>query len=157
MKLMKREERTVCALTGHRDLPETFDKNALYDKLEEMIRLGCDTFLCGMAQGFDLAALECLADLRQRYPFSIEACIPYRGQREGLAFSKREQYERLLSWCDRKTELFPEYQNGCFFARDRYMVDRADVVLAYCLRETGGTAYTVRYARKRGVPVVFFG
>ena len=48
-----------------------------------------------------------------------------------------------------------KYEAGCLLARNRYMADRADVLLAYCERESGGTAYTVRYAQKHGVPVEF--
>lgn len=142
-----------CALTGHRTLPPDFDVNALYDRLELLIKGGCSTFLCGMAPGFDLRALRCLADLKAKYSFYIEACVPYEGyeRRPGAV----EGYGELLTWCDRKTVLFPSYQNGCFLARDRYMVDCADVVLAYLTKRTGGTAYTVRYAEKKGVSVLF--
>ena len=41
------------------------------------------------------------------------------------------------------------------FARNRYMVDRADRVLAYLTAPQGGTYYTVRYAEKKGVPVQY--
>ena len=34
------------------------------------------------------------------------------------------------------------------------MVDASSVCVAYCNRRGGGTAYTVRYAIRRGVPVV---
>lgn len=144
----------VCALTGHRALPASFDRNRLYDKLEEMIQLGCDTFLCGMAPGFDLSALKCLVDLRRKYVFSVEACIPYEGQERAFDAVDRAVYRRLLPFCDRTTVLCPVYRSGCFFQRNRYMVDRADVVLAYCTRDCGGTAYTVRYARQKEIPVV---
>lgn len=152
---MSREFPQVCALTGHRDLPPEFDFNGLNDKIEELIKGGCTSFLCGMAQGFDLAALNCLVGLRQRYRLYLEACIPYRGFSRHFGLAEREEYDRLLSWCDRETVLLPAFERGCFLLRDRYMVDCADVVLAYCKRETGGTAYTVRYAEKKGVPVLF--
>ncbi len=145
---------TVCALTGHRVIPPDFDQNLLYDRLEEIISAGCDTFLCGMAEGFDLLALECLADLKQKKRIYIEACIPYRGHEERLLQREKKRYGELLSWCDRKTVLFDGYVSGCFLARDRYMVDCADVVLAYLTQNKGGTAYTVGYARKKGVPVI---
>jgi len=50
--------RKTCAITGHRDLSLNFDKNALYEELEKLIRDGCDRFLCGMAEGFDLTACD---------------------------------------------------------------------------------------------------
>lgn len=145
----------TCALTGHRVLPPFFDRNLLYDKLEELLLGGTGRFLCGMAQGFDLTALACLVDLKQRYRFAIEACIPYEGQAQRFCTEVRRAYFSLLEWCDKKTVLFDHYREGCFLARDRYMVDRADVILAYCLKKTGGTAYTVDYAVKRGKTVEY--
>lgn len=145
----------ICALTGHRKLPGNFDLNALYDALEELIKEGYTRFCCGMAWGFDLTALECLADLKQRYHVRIEACIPYAGYEHGMPAEGRKKYRILLSWCDDKTVLYPAFFNGCFLARDRYMVDKADLVLAYCKKPTGGAAYTVRYAAEKGKPVEF--
>ncbi len=144
----------TCALTGHRELPPDFDGNALYDRLALLLKGGCETFLCGMAEGFDLEALSCLARLRQEKKFYIEACVPYNGFERRFSPPERRRYEELVTWCDRTTVLFPEYRDGCFLARDRYMVDCADVLLAYCTKTKGGTAYTVGYAKKKGVPVI---
>lgn len=157
MNALQTNRGKVCALTGHRDIPQTFDGNALYDALERLIKEGYDCFLCGMAQGFDLLALGCLADLKRRYKITVEACIPYAGQENGFTAEEKTRYRALLAWCDVKTVLFDEYRNGCFLARDRYMVDCADALLAYCVKQTGGTVYTVRYAEKKGISVRFIG
>ena len=148
-------ERKVCALTGHRKLPADFDKNALIDCLEERILSGTDYFLCGMAQGFDLLALECLLYLRKKYKFEIEACVPYVGQELSFEAAERKRYKEFLELCDKKIVIFDSYRQGCFLARDRYMVNCADELVAYCKRETGGTAYTVREAKKQKIPVYF--
>ena len=50
----------------------------------------------------------------------------------------------LLERCDERVVLHARYETGCMFERNRYMVDRCDMVLAY-LRgacEKGGTYYT---------------
>ena len=154
---MKKMEERICALTGHRELPADFDRNALYDALDDLIREGCTYFCCGMARGFDLTALECLVDLKQRYHVRIEACIPYAGYEHGMSAGDRKKYRTLLSWCEIKTVLYPAFFNGCFLARDRYMVDRADLLLAYCKKPTGGAAYTVRYAKQQGKEIRFIG
>lgn len=148
-------ERKICALTGHRELPADFDKNALIDLLEERILAGTDYFLCGMAAGFDLLALECLLYLRQKHKIKIEACIPCLGQESSFGSYERERYQKFLEACDRKTVLFDNYRQGCYHARDRYMVNCADELVAYCKRTKGGTAYTVREAGKKGIPVYY--
>ena len=67
----------------------------------------------------------------------------------------KEKYEALLSACDEKIVLHEKYENGCMFERNRCMVDRCDVLLAYLETERGGTFYTVNYAKKRGKRIVF--
>ncbi len=144
----------ICALTGHRKLPGSFRREILYDTLATLVGKGYETFCCGMARGFDLEALDCLVDLKQRYHVRIEACIPYSGQETGFPAADRKRYKELLSFCDEKTVLSPRYFPGCFLARDRYMVEKCDLLLAYCVREKGGAAYTVRYAERCGVTIV---
>ena len=46
------------------------------------------------------------------------------------------------------------YSSDCFFARNRYMVDKADVVVCAYDGQSGGTAYTVNYALKKGKIVI---
>lgn len=142
-------KRFTCALTGHRELPASFDNKLLYDTLEGLLIAGCDTFLCGMAEGFDLLALGLLIELKDRYEFYVEACVPFEGQERTFSEENRQKYFDLLARCDRETVLFDGYRKGCFLARDRYMVDLCDVVLAYCTKTTGGTYYTVSYAESK--------
>lgn len=46
------------------------------------------------------------------------------------------------------------YSKDCFFARNRYMVDKADVIVCAYDGQSGGTAYTVNYALKQNKIVV---
>lgn len=144
----------ACALTGHRVLPKDFDENRLSEELELLITAGYTYFYCGMAEGFDLRALKVLLSLKERYPVEIEACVPYRGQERNFPSETKTLYKTLLEKCDKKTVFFEKYTDGCFLVRNRYMVDNADCVYAYCLRDTGGTAYTVRYAESKRKNVI---
>ena len=110
------------------------------------------TYLQVSEQGVSLFGF---ADLREKYKIILVACIPYRGQERGMESEDRELYRMLLDACDERIVLHEAYRHGCFLERDRYMVEHADVVLAYCTQDEGGTAYTVRYAAKMGIEVVF--
>ena len=150
-------EKKTCAITGHRVLPDDLNKNALYDALENLILEGYDLFLCGMAEGFDLLCLEMLFALKTKYRIFVEACVPYIGQEKNFSQKNKSLYRELIEGCEYKTVLSENYFNGCFLARDRYMVDKCDLLFAYCTKETGGAAYTVAYAKSKSVPIVFFG
>lgn len=143
-----------CALTGHRVLPENFSEQKLLSELENLVSEGYTSFYCGMAEGFDLLALKALVLLKEKYPLEIEACVPYRGQEKSFSVEMKTLYQTLLPKCDRVTVFFERYTDGCYLVRNRYMVNEADCVFAYCTRQKGGTAYTLRYAESKKKRIV---
>lgn len=143
----------VCAVTGHRVLSSDFSKEELRAALRALAAAGVRTFLCGMALGFDLLCAEEVLQLREELPVRLVACVPCADQAARYPKSARERYERILDRCDERAVLHERYCDGCMFERNRYMVDRADLLLAYFTGRRGGTKYTVGYAEKRGIPV----
>ena len=139
-----------CAFTGHRQLGE-FDEKLFDISLRNLITLrGVDTFFNGMARGFDLLAARKVIELRSEYDLKLVACIPFGGQIDSLGPADREIYAKVLESCDDIRVLSAAYYPGCMYARNRYMVDNADVVYAYYSGGKGGTKYTLDYARKCG-------
>ena len=55
------------AFTGHRNYPEVKNEQ-LRKVVEQFISEGYTTFLCGMAEGFDIAAAEVVLSLKTDYP-----------------------------------------------------------------------------------------
>ena len=145
-----------CALTGHRVLDKSFSRAALEEKIRMLAAEGADTFYCGMALGFDLACCGILASLKREMPVRIVACIPCADQSGRYPYEMRRLYGELLGECDEKIVLHETYEKGCMFERNRYMVDRSDVLFAYLRAPRGGTYYTVRYAQKNGKRIVFY-
>ncbi len=145
----------TCALTGHRVLAADFSFERLRVALRALAEGGTRTFLCGMALGFDIACAEEVLALRPQLDVRLVACIPCADQSAHYPRARREQYERILAACDERVVLHEHYCDGCMFERNRYMVDRCDRLLAYLTGTRGGTYYTVRYAQKKGKPVLF--
>ena len=48
-----------------------------------------------------------------------------------------------------------EYTPDCMHRRNRHLVDHSGTCICYLTRSTGGTAYTVDYARKRGLRIIW--
>ena len=149
--------KNACALTGHRTIGDDFSEQKLKDIFIELIReQNVRTFYCGMAIGFDLIACEILCDLRAVYPdLRVVACVPCPEQAEKFSFFNKRTYERLLNACDEKVIVSPKYDRACMHIRNRYMVDRAAFLVAYCNKTTGGSASTVRYAEKKSREIIF--
>ena len=138
----------TCALTGHRVIGKDLNKIKIKNNLKELIKQGYDTFLCGMAIGFDLECFKILVKLKQKNDIKLIACIPCENQSERYNKQQKEEYDTLLEIADQKIYVSKEYTNNCMLKRNRYMVDRCSVVLAYLRRDFGGTASTVNYANK---------
>ena len=67
----------------------------------------------------------------------------------------RTQYHSILEQANKIVRTGHEYTKKCMLDRNRYMVDHAGILLAvYNGERRGGTAMTVRYARKLGRQVV---
>lgn len=137
------------AFTGHRKVK---DPDGIYDCLiqtvTQLILKGADTFICGGAVGFDTLAAQAVLQLRDKYPIRLVLAIPCEGQEAKFSPAMKATYARIRSAADAETVLYPYYQKGCMHARNRYMVDRCDCLVAYCHQYTGGTAYTVDYAKR---------
>ena len=143
-------KRTACAITGHRKLPVDFNKEQVSNVLEQLVQSGVITFYNGLALGFDLLCAEILLDLKKKYPaIHLIGCVPFYGQESSFPAEEKKRYVSVLKQCDDVVILSQSYYKACCLVRDQYMVDRADVLVAYCVKKTGGAAYTVKQFLKR--------
>ena len=152
-----------CCFTGHRpeNLPWKANelderciclKNLLSTAIDTAIEDGYRNFYCGMARGTDTYAAEILIEKKKIHKdIMIHAALPCPNQHESWNEKDRIRYEQLLEDCDSKTLVSPFYTDSCMLARNRFMVDNSDRVIAVWNGYfRGGTAYTVRYAKNQG-------
>lgn len=145
-----------CAFTGHRNFDYYNEIRSLERAIESAIIYDdVDTFYNGMARGFDLAAAQTVIQLKRRYKIKLIACVPFYGQKETLNAFDRKIYEEVLNYCNEIIVLSQEYYPGCMYARNRYMVDKSDMVIAYYRGKRGGTQYTVKYAEEQQKKIVY--
>ena len=146
----------ICAFTGHRQLAASFNGALFRRALVNLIEIcGADTFFDGMARGFDLLAATEIIDLKSQYKIKLVACVPFGGQIQTMRPEDREIYEMVIENCDDVNVLSADYYPGCMYARNRFMVDNADVVFAHFSGGSkGGTYYTVSYAKKCGKRII---
>ena len=138
-----------CVFTGHRDLGEDFSKSLLKKTIEGLIKEGVENFYNGMAIGFDLISAECVLSLRRKYPqVKLIACVPCYGQEKYFSDADKKRYVKILKKANETVILADHYYQGCMQNRDKYMVEHAEVMIAYCKKTTGGAAYTVKLFQK---------
>ena len=153
------------AFTGYRPqkMPFGFDetdprcvdfKKRLRDTIESFIWLGYRHFISGGALGMDMYAAETVLELKKEYPeILLEMVSPFDAQAAKWAPEYQRRHDALFEKADIVTVTGHEYTKSCMFARNRYLVDNADLLLAAYDGQPGGTQMTVRYAKQAGVQV----
>lgn len=149
----------TCCFTGHRFIPDDERDGVLKNlgrSIGEMIANGVVYFICGGALGFDTMAASAVIDAR-RYHGNIKliVIIPCKNQSASWTCRDRREYDRILSEADGTVCLSDKYYDGCMQARNRRMVDISGKCIAYMRHKCGGTAYTVKYAEKSGLNIVY--
>ncbi len=160
---MEREK--TCCFSGHRPskLPWREDeqdprcialKVSIRRAVEGAYEKGYRHFICGMAQGCDFYFCEAVQALRGlRSDVTVEAAIPCEEQAQRWPERDRERYFDLVGQCDFETMVQHHYDRGCMLRRNRYMVDRSNLLIAAFDGTLGGTMYTVTYAMKQNIEV----
>lgn len=158
---------SICAFTGYRPEKFPFDDNEadprceqlkqkLFCEILRMTREGVSVFMSDMARRVDLWAAEAVLQIQNVKPsqkIELWAIIPY--DRQPLAWSAKERarYQHILEQAAHVEYISHDYYNGCLQKRNRYMVDHATHLLAVYDGQPGGTASTIRYARKKGLEI----
>ena len=147
----------IVCFTGHRKMqPHNISEavRTLEKRISELSDLGDVEFRAGGAVGFDTVAALCVLNIRQSRPaVRLHLILPCKEQTRGWRDSDVEKYQYILSQADEVSYSCESYTRFCMHKRDRELVDGADLCICYCGKEKGGTAYTVEYAKKRGVKI----
>lgn len=148
----------TCCFTGHREIREE-DLPAILKRTEQVVRRliekGVAFFGVGGAVGYDTEAAKLLCRLRATdYPhIKVILVYPFEGFTGRWSDAQRAEYARLLPQYDKTVCVAQRASREAYLERDRHLVDSSAYCIAYCTHNSGGTAYTVRYAHQQGVPV----
>ena len=133
---------------GHSHVSDAAELNVWLDKvLDLLIAEGADRFYLGGYGDFDRMAAEAVKAKKDERP-GIEMALvtAYLGRQADGEFYDYMIYPTLRDVTQRSA--IPK--------RNEWMVDSADVVVAYVTHEGGGAAKTLEYARRRGKRVILY-
>jgi len=151
------KDRTAC-FTGHRRIPaEQYDSinERLTQSIISLIHKGYRFFGTGGALGFDTMAAQAVLMLKYQYPhICLILVLPCRTQTRGWSEHDRAVYEYIKVRADKVVYTAQQYSTGCMHKRNRHLVDNSSACICYLSQNTGGTAYTVNYARMHGLEVI---
>jgi uncharacterized phage-like protein YoqJ len=146
------------AITGHRpekvtnwQYAETQLKHALHD-------FGAGIVIQGMAAGIDLVA----AKIAYQSNIPYWCAVPYKNHRgrtsgsPGYTDSWKIYYDNALKYAN-KVIYVTEYEDypgsWVFQTRNEWMVDNADMLVAYWDGSPGGTHNCIKYAREKEMQI----
>ena len=156
-----------CCCTGHR--PKGFPFEYGFDKprhtaylktLEEKIKFaiteyGITNFISGMALGVDLDFAETVVKLKNDFPITLECAIPCPNQTLNWYDKDKLRYDSILKRADNVKLVSERYTAECMLKRNRYMVDKSELIIAvFNGIKKGGTWYTINYAKKENKVIV---
>lgn len=158
----------ICCVTGHRPAGFPFPRvntNPLYidyyvklsNDIEKLIWMGYDTFITGMADGADMDFANMVMMYKRTYQdISLEADLPFPTTPVKRVTPYHASRNSILMSCDNTHIISDHYFQGCMDQRNRFMVDRADMVYAIWNGERhGGTWNTIKYAKSKDKPIRF--
>lgn len=148
----------TCCFTGHRSLSHE-EKLKVAVRLRviiaEQIRAGIVFYGAGGARGFDALAAQTVLDMKKEYPqLRLILVLPCEDQTKGWHSEDIAVYENIKRRSDKIVYVSREYTPDCMHKRNRHLVDHSGTCICYLTRSTGGTAYTVDYARQKGLHVI---
>lgn len=155
---MTQKRMRTCCFTGHRQIPPK-GQAEITDRLERVIislyQQGIRYYEVGGALGFDTLAAQAVTRLWEGYPgMKLILVLPCLEQTRGWSAENMAEYERIKAQANKVIYTSQQYTRGCMFKRNRRLVDDSSICVCYLTRESGGTTYTVNYAKAQGIEVI---
>ncbi len=144
------------SFSGHRSLQLT---DGIYDKLGSLLEIyiqnGFDTFLIGMAKGFDLICGLTVIKLQEKYSnIKIIPIVPCDNQTDDFSYTEMIAYKKIMTAAHEIIQTGKSRTAHSMHKRNRFMVDNSSVLICYLNYKKSGTYYTCNYAYKNGLEVI---
>ncbi len=160
---MKNLRCITCCFSGYRieKMPFSAEDESKISELRSQIEQavisafaeGYTRFLSGMSTGFDLWAADAVINIQKRLAIDLLCVIPFEQQANRFPLPWKQLYNRALMASKQVLTLAPRYYAGCYTARNQYMINASSRLICYFDGQAGGTAQTIRMAKKRRLEI----
>ena len=151
-----RDPEQGCSFTGHRFIKRSHI-DSICDLLDRGIAYayscGCRNFFCGGAIGFDTLAAKRVLAFRSTHPdVTLDLILPCFDQDAKWSDSQKREYSEIVTAADTVEYVSTDYYNGVMMHRNRRLVERCKMIIAYAGRP-GGSTQTISMAEAVGKKV----
>lgn len=127
----------------------------LREIIADQIKDGIVFYGAGGARGFDALAAQTVLDMKKEYPqLRMILVLPCKEQTRGWRSENIAGYEDIKRRSDKAVYVSREYTPDCMHRRNCHLVEHSGTCICYLTRSSGGTTYTVDYARRRGLRII---
>ena len=150
----------TCCFAGHGAYPPAVGaalRSRAERRIKELYERGVVYYGCGGAAGFDTLMAQICFSLREsgQCPrMKVILVYPFDGFTKRWTVAQQETFHDLLGRYDKVVRLCKGPDYYARMMRNRYLVDRSGYCIAYCVETDGAAAYTIDYARKKGLEVI---
>ena len=107
-----------------------------------------------MRQPLDTLATQTVLELREEYKhIRLILVLPCKTQTKYWQKADITEYEWIKTAADKVVYISEEYTDDCLLRRNRHLAENSSLCICCLTKQTGGTAYTVRLARKNGLKI----
>lgn len=151
-----------CCFTGHRPeklkADEPSVKAWLSTEIDKAIVDGYRTFITGAAMGVDIWAGQIVVEKRRNNPdLHLIAAVPWPGFSSKWNEAWRGQYDDLIRNADLVIYVKNTYEDHVFHARNKWMIDHSNRIIAYFNGERGTSLAAVDDALSKKLEVIVGG
>ena len=143
----------ACCGFGHRTIMKNIE-NSIYSAVLLAAQEGCKTFYTGGMGDFDMQFSSAVRKLRIRFPnIKLIYIKPYFTNEIN---TNGEYYTAMYDDIVIPPAIIGVHYKRAIKARNRWMVDNSDLIVSYIIRDYGGAADTIKYAKrmdKRIIPL----
>ena len=135
----------ACCGFGHRTIMKNIE-NSIYSAVLLAAQKGCKTFYTGGMGDFDMQFSSAVRKLRIRFPDIKLICVkPYFTNEIN---TNGEYYAAMYDDIVIPPAIIGVHYKRAITARNRWMVDNSDLIVSYIIRDYGGAADTIKYAKR---------
>lgn len=144
----------ACTFAGHREMFNSCTQqieNALKVLIEHEDTLCC--YVGGMGE-FDAFSAAAVRNLKRRYPnkeIQLTLVLPYMQKKLN---EYKQYYKTSFDDILIPSELAELHYKRAIPARNKWLVDHSDYLIAMVWRDFGGVYTTLRYAQKQGKKII---
>ena len=123
--------------------------------IEKLYQKGVIFYGAGGSYGLDMLAERAVIRARNKHKeIKLILVLPCKNQDKYWTEYNKAVFAEIKNQADKIVYLSEDYSKDCMHKRNRHLVNFSGYCVAYLSKKTGGTAYTVNYARQNGLEIV---